>query len=320
MKIKWTPQLNHKRGVHMKNSYQKGNWRQYNQKLINRGSITFWFSKDVTKKWKAKKDKAHFGRPFIYSDLAIVAANTIRFVYHLPLRSLQGFISSLVSLLRLSLPTPCYTQICRRTKHLTLPISSPNKRITDIVFDASGLKVYGEGEWKVRTHGFSKRRKWMKIHIGIDPKSQEILLSELTENNGKDIDVAIDLMKHALFPIGKVYGDGLYDAERIYKELWKRDAVPIIPIKKNVKYRQPSKPWLAYRDKQLTEIKGLGGDVLARSIWKKLTGYHRRSLVETAFFRWKQLLGPFLKSRKMDNQIVEAKIKCQILNKMLLMS
>jgi len=81
MKIKWTPQLNHKRGVHMKNSYQKGNWKQYNQKLINRGSITFWFSKDVTKKWKAKKDKAHFGRPFFYSDLVILTAHTIRFVY-----------------------------------------------------------------------------------------------------------------------------------------------------------------------------------------------------------------------------------------------
>jgi len=304
----------------MKNSYPKGNWKQYNQKLVNRGSITFWFSKDATRKWKAKKDRKHFGRPFTYSDMAISTAHTIRFVYHLPLRALQGFIGSLLALLQLSLSSPCYTQICRRAKQLSFPALKSNKRITDIVFDASGLKVYGEGEWKVRTHGFSKRRTWKKIHIGIDPKSQEIVLSELTENHGEDIEVVINFIKRALFPIRKVYGDGLYDAERIYKELWKKGIIPIIPIKKNVKYRQPGKPWLTHRDKQLSEINGLGGDDLARSLWKKLTGYHRRSLVETAFFRWKQLLGPDLKSRKMENQIIEAKIKCQILNKMLLAS
>jgi len=85
-------------------------------------------------------------------------------------------------------------------------------------------------------------------------------------------------------------------------------------------YRQPSKPWLEPRNKQLLEITGLGGDDIARELWKKLSGYHKRSLVETAFFRWKQLLGSGLKSRKFENQIVESKIKCQILNKMRLAS
>jgi hypothetical protein len=79
---------------------------------------------------------------------------------------------------------------------------------------------------------------------------------------------------------------------------------------------QPGKPWMIYRDQQLSEIKGLGGDDLARSLWKKLTDYHKRSLVETTFYRWKQLLGATLKSRISKTQAVEAKIKCQILNKM----
>jgi hypothetical protein len=300
----------------MKNSYQKGNWKQYTQNLINRGSITFWFPNDSVKKWKAKKDKKHFGRPFVYSDMAIETAHTIRHVYHLPLRALQGFISSLFCLLNLSLKTPCYTQICKRAKKLSLPPLSFRKHVTDIVFDASGLKVYGEGEWKVRSYGFSKRRKWMKIHLGIDPKTQEILLSKLTDNHSDDIDVAIDLLDDASFPIDKVYGDGLYDAEKIYEKLWNRDSVPIIPTRKNARNKNTKKPWLFYREKQISEIKGLGGDDLARSIWKKLTGYHQRSLVETAFSRWKQLLGPKLKSRKSENQTFEAKIKCHILNKM----
>lgn len=304
----------------MKNSYRKSSWNQYNKNLINRGSITFWFSKDSIKKWKSKKDKKHFGRPFSYSDVAILTAHTIRYVYNLPLRALEGFLNSLFSLLHLSLHSPSYTQICRRAKKLSLTSKlGSKKKITDIVFDASGFKVYGEGEWKVRTHGTSKRRNWKKIHIGIDPDTQEILLSELTENNGSDIDVAIDLLKH-LPSIGNVYGDGLYDAERIYKIIWELGGRPLIPIKKNVRYKQPSKPWLKPRDDQLDIVKGFGGDEIARSLWKKLTGYHRRSLVETAFSRWKKLLGSSLRSRKMDNQVIESQIKCQILNKMRLVS
>ncbi len=120
--------------------------------------------------------------------------------------------------------------------------------------------------------------------------------------------------------IDKVYGDGLYDAERIYKTIWAIGGKPIIPIKKNVLYKQPSKPWLKPRDDQLTIIKGLGGDDIARSLWKKLRGYHKRSLVETAFSRWKKILGPSLRSRTMQNQVFESKLKCQILNKMRLAS
>jgi len=300
----------------MKNNYKKRSWPKYNKNLVNRGSISFWMSKDSIKKWKAKKDRKHFGRPFLYSSEAILLAHTIRFVYNLPLRALEGFLSSLFSLLRLSISSPCYTQICRRAKSLSLPSKlNSKKKITDIVFDASGLKVYGEGEWKVRIHGTSKRRNWKKIHIGIDPNTQEILLSELTENKGSDIDVMIDLLKQ-LPSIDNVYGDGLYDAERIYKIIWELGGTPKIPIKKNVRYKCPSKPWLKPRDDQLDIIKGFGGDEIARALWKKLSGYHRRSLVETAFSRWKKLLGASLRSKKMENQVIESKIKCQILNKM----
>ena len=300
----------------MKNSCKKCNWSKYNKSLINRGSINFWISEDSIRKWSAKKDKSHFGRPFIFSDEAILTALTIRFVYHLPLRAMEGFLRSLFVLLRLSIKTPCYSQVCRRAKKLTLPSKLKSTKITDIVFDASGLKVYGEGEWKVRTHGVSKRRKWRKIHLGICPNTQEILLSELTDNSMNDINVMVDLVDKAPFRVGTVYGDGLYDAERCYKAIWDAGGKAIIPIKKNVKYTQPSKPWMKFRDEQLSVIRGLGGDDIARSLWKKLKGYHKRSLVETAFYRWKQLLGPMLKSRKMENQVVEALIKCQILNHM----
>jgi len=39
-----------------------------------------------------------------------------------------------------------------------LPAKLKSRKIIDIIFDASGIKVFREGEWKVRTHGVSKRR------------------------------------------------------------------------------------------------------------------------------------------------------------------
>ena len=37
-----------------------------------------------------------------------------------------------------------------------------------LVVDSVGLKVYGEGEWKTRQHGWTQRRTWRKLHLGID--------------------------------------------------------------------------------------------------------------------------------------------------------
>jgi len=50
-----------------------------------------------------------------------------------------------------------------------------SRRPKVVLIDASGIKVYGEGEWKVKVHGASKRRKWIKLHITIDAKTQEII-------------------------------------------------------------------------------------------------------------------------------------------------
>lgn len=67
----------------------------------------------------------------------------------------------------------------------------------------------------------------------------------------------------------------------------------------------------------MLEIKGLGGDNLAREIWGKLTGYSRRSLVEASFSRLKRLYGDRFYSKKMETQKVEGHIKCRMLNQML---
>jgi len=102
----------------MKKVYRIQNWSEYNKALIQRGSITLWFSDEAINGWQGNTRTGKKGRPKIYSNDAILCALMIRAIYQLPLRALRGFLLSLVALMALSLPIPCYTRICRRAKEL----------------------------------------------------------------------------------------------------------------------------------------------------------------------------------------------------------
>lgn len=288
------------------------NWPEYNKSLINRGSITFWFSEDVIKGWISQSQTGKKGRPELYANSAILCALILKSVYHLTYRGLQGFIESLILLLRLGLPVPSYTQICRRAAKVKIPKLS-NRKVTDIVVDASGLKIFGEGEWLVKKHGKSKRRKWRKIHLSVDPNSHEIMTCKLTDGNRSDCEQLPDLLE-GLDNLKRVYGDGGYDTKNCHEIIMDAGAEPIIPPRKRGRLNEP--PWATHRNNSILEIMGLGNDDLGKSIWKRLKGYHKRSLVETAFSRYKGLLEGSLYSRNRESQISESQIKCLALNKM----
>jgi len=65
------------------------------------------------------------------------------------------------------------------------------------------------------------------------------------------------------------------------------------------------------RDKNLRGIRTEG-----RKGWKKSSGYHRRSLVETAFFRLKTIFSGKQRSQRTQTQTSEAMIRCLALNRM----
>lgn len=260
------------------------------------------------------------GRPQIYSDDAILCALLVRTVYHLPLRALQGFLHSLTLLLNLSICVPSYTQICRRAKNLGKALKKlSNRQPCDIVFDSTGLKVYGEGEWKVRQHGTSKRRTWRKFHIGMDPDSKEIIVAELTSNgaNSGDGKVAKKLMKKVPKRVKRVFGDGAYDGIEFRREVENAGAEALVPPPRDAVIHEDSvDPAVIKRNDAIREIMGLGGDDGARKLWKILRGYHIRSLGETTMYRIKQLTGANLRSREWDRQCTEGYVKCMVINMM----
>jgi hypothetical protein len=96
---------------------------------------------------------------------------TVKSVFHMPNRGTEGFVGSIFAMLGVELLVPDHTTLSRRGKDLNVVLPKQTSGHIDIVMDSTGLKVYGQGEWKVRTHGKSKRRTWRKLHIGVDRQS-----------------------------------------------------------------------------------------------------------------------------------------------------
>lgn len=298
----------------IKQKYQVRNWKEYNQSLVNRGKITLWLDNEAVKCWVPEKKKRS-GRPFQYSQVAIETALTIRYVFNLPLRATEGFLISIFSLLQLQLPVPDYTLLCKRGKKAPQPEGSRN--VTDIVVDATGVKVFGEGEWKVKQHGKSKRRKWRKFHIGLDPKTGEVVVHEATKSGAHDSKAGCRLINR-LKKVKNAYGDGAYDTKAFYQAVTSKGGKVIVPPRRGAVVNEEladTSPLVA-RNKSIMEILGLGGDDLARSVWKKLKGYHIRSLVEAWFSRFKRILGGTLRSHHEANQNAELGYKVRIMNRL----
>jgi len=309
----------------------KRNWSHYNKKLVQNGRINFWFDEEYLQNWYHAKDtKLKRGRPFTFADGAIKLCNIVRFVYRQPLRQTEGLVDSILEKIAPSLESPCYTQICRRLEELDPAIkgkleeAKKSGETITVIFDSSGLKVYGEGEWKVRKHGYSKRRTWRKIHIGLDSDTQEIETVELTENDIDDSLVAEVMIDSLPESVKTIVGDGAYDDKRIYNKAYRRGMRVLVPPDKNAKinfgqYRKKN-PGIALRNKALTEIQknmlqNNSSLEEARKKWKIDNNYHQRSKGETVFYRFKVRLGDKLSSRIFTKQRIEAVIKCQILSK-----
>ena len=294
--------------------YRIRNWSAYEKTLVQRGSLTFWLSDDFETTW-SYAGAPQRGSQFDYSDHAIGMMLTMKEVFHLTNRTVEGFVRSLFALLHIALTVPDHSTLSKRGK--TLPVKLPKKAhgALTLVMDSTGLKIYGEGEWKVRTHGKSKRRTWRKLHLGVDPASGEIQAVALTENSISDDEMAETLLQQIEQPLAKFAGDGSYDKRKVYDALNAHSptARVLIPPRKNARIWQHGNTLRERlkRDENLRYIRQHG-----RTAWKVASGYHVRSLAETAMFRMKTIFGADLSARLVQTQTTQALIRCAALNHM----
>ncbi len=155
-------------------------------------------------------------------------------IFNHTLRATLGLLDSLFELMNVPLCAPDYSCVSKRTRTVKVAYRQPAKgRIADLVIDSTGLKVFGEGEWKVRNHGAEKRRVWRKLHLAVDPATHDIVAAEISLENVHDVEVSPTLLNPQRRKLGNIYADGAYDSKASHQQKALKEGTACIPPRKN---------------------------------------------------------------------------------------
>jgi len=289
------------------------NWPAYNEGLKRRYDLTIYIEDESI--FDPPEPTGQRGRPVQYSNGLIEVGLTMKAVFRVPYRGLEGLLGSV---LKLSDPTgkplPDYTTFCLRAANIEVKIKTATRSSNEplhLLIDSTGLKIYGEGEWKVRTHGASKRRTWRKLHLAIS-EEQEVIVADLTENSVGDQEHLPELLNKVPkdMPMDRVTADGIYDTWSCYDAATEHGADLCTPPRRNAVVPPDKSPRSNHpRSDAIRDCQKLG-----RTPWKIQSHYHVRSLVETAMYRFKTSFGERMFSRSFPRQKTEAMIKAKTLN------
>jgi hypothetical protein len=289
-------------------AYKTRNWPEYNKALKRRGSLTIWFDPGMA--WAALPTGKR-GRQPVYTDAAVQTCLTMKVLFGMALRQTTGFVESLLRLVGLDWDVPDFSTLSRRQKTLVVNITHRvSQGPLHLLIDSTGIKVEGEGEWNARKHGGTKRRVWRKVHLGIDEQTLEIRAVEVTSSDVGDAPMLPELLSQ-IPPdqeIASVTADGAYDTRKCHDAIAERGAAAIIPPRKNAKPWKDDSAGAAARNEALRASKHLG-----RTLWRRWSGYHRRSRAETKMHCVK-LLGQRLMARDFDRQVAEFQVRVAVLN------
>ena len=171
-----------------KAQYRVINWAEYNESLRQRGDLTIWVSDEAQSVWSAPRRTSRGGQRR-YSDLAIETCLTLRTAYRLGLRQTQGLMGSIGTLMGLDIRVPDFSTLSRRANGLRIAqvMRQAGSVPVHLVVDSTGLKIFGEGEWLAQKHKIKGiRRRWRKLHLGLDLHSGAIVCANLTHDDVGD--------------------------------------------------------------------------------------------------------------------------------------
>ena len=290
-------------------------WKTYNAALVNRGYLTIFVSKDFAREWYVKYDentpRKRGGQPK-YTEKAITALLSLRFVFKQPLRSMEGFAKSLVSMMKLDLDVPDYSTLSLKNNEMNilLPALTKDKAGHVISLDSTGLKIHGQGEWNRKKHAQKDRREWVKMHLAIDNESMQILAVESTADDVHDCEVFDLLIDSIPSQIDKVLGDGSYGTVGAYKKCTERNIKLVAkPKSSDVVNEKATDPHILKRNEQVAYFQEKG--IYA---WANKNNYWDRNRAETTMSRYVTTFTDRLASRNIQSQKNEITLKCQILN------
>lgn len=295
------------------------NWSVYNQSLVRRGEILLGF--DVIDNWdeelkQMNKDK--IGEPFHYPNTFLLLLGYAKAYFHLPYRQTEGITQAHA---KGKVPSiPHFTTINRRINRLDIKINdrkSNSKELEDdyliIAIDSTGIKVTNRGQWMRDKWG--TRKGYLKIHIAVNIKTKKILSIKVTDEHVHDSKSLPELVENiiesdSVTAIGKIFGDGAYDNNDVFRYLSDNGILPCIKVRKNAKARW-KKGNILRNLSVIFQKKDLQG-------WKdSIVSYGQRWMVETVFSCLKRTFGEHVCSVKFENMIQEMMLKASLYNKLI---
>jgi len=203
----------------------KRDWSKYDIAMVNRGKLTLFITKDFADTWYVKYDKETpraRGGQAKYSEAAITSLLSLRFVFKLPLRAMEGLAQSLVEMAGLDLDVPDYSTLSIKLRQMNIklpPVCKDSGGGYVASLDSTGVKIHGQGEWNRKKHSQKDRRQWVKVHLMIDNETMQIIGAEATADDVHDCEVFDQLIDALPDKINKVLGDGAYDTLDSHKKV-----------------------------------------------------------------------------------------------------
>ena len=293
-------------------------WSTYNQSLVRRGEILLGF--DVIDNWNTElkemnKDKV--GEPFHYPNTFLLLLGYAKAYFHLPFRQTEGIAQGHAHGKVPSIPD--YSTISRRINRLDIKIKEDNKskEFEDgyiiIAIDSTGIKVTNRGQW-MQDKWNVKKKGYLKIHIAVNIKTKKILSIKVTDEHVHDTKALPELVENIIesdrkLTIGKLFGDGAYEGNDIFRYLEDNGILPCIKVRKNAKVR-----WKKGNFLRNMSVLAQRNDLQK---WKNSVSYGQRWIVETVFSSIKRMFGEYVYSVRLKNMIQEMMLKASLYNKMI---
>ena len=166
-----------------------------------------------------------------------------------------------------------------------------------------------------KINGIVRKKGYLKIHVAVNVKTKKILsMKKVTDEHVHDSKVLPELVDNiiksdSMTTLGKLFADGAYDGNDIFRYLGDNGILPCIKVRKNAKVR-----W-----KKGNILRNLS--VLAQKKdlqkWKDSESYGQRWIVETVFSSIKRMFGEYVYSVRLKNMIQEMMLKASLYNKMI---
>lgn len=280
-------------------------WKEYNQKLIRRG--TYYINPEFLESWNKEIKQMNAGKvgnPYFYPK-SMIEFLAILHCKGNDYRTCEGILTAISENYKFEFPIISYTQICRRVNSLEISFEIDEKNLI-VAGDGSGEKSTKRGGWM--REKWKVKKGWIKVVILGTPDGKIVDIRVGTEALDERASVR-GMIKDNHKKINKIILDGLHDCRKTFDLCEKYKIETAIKIRKNAQTKAKGSP---RRKKEVIFYQSM-----EHKQWVKEKEYGLRwSASEGIFSRQKTIFEEYVAAKMKRNMYHEVKLKFWAVNKL----